>query len=99
MDILKEYKKLAERQRQDLEQTGQDESGMHVIRCMNVISDLQLIYNYLHDLVQQINFVNPEVRTQIKIDGLGMLENLKQQDYHLITDFHQRFRVTIFVTL
>ena len=86
MDILEEYKRLAERRRQDLEQTGQDTSGMHVLRSLKVVSDLQAIQHYLHDLVEQINFVKPDVRTDIQIDDLGKLEDLKQQDYFLITE-------------
>jgi hypothetical protein len=86
VDILEEYKKLAEKRRQDLEQTGQDASGMYVLRCMKVVSDLQTIYKYLHDLIEQLNFVQPKIETTIKVDDLGELENLKQSDYQLITE-------------
>lgn len=84
MDILEEYKMLAERKRQDLEQTGEDTSGMHVLRSMKVVTDLQTIYNYLHDLFEQINYVEPDIRISIKLDGLGDLNDLRQHDY-LIT--------------
>ena len=83
MDILEEYKKLAERRRQDLEQTGEDTSGVHVLRSLNVVSDLQTIHNYLHDLVEQMNYVKSDTRTSILIEGLGKLEDLKQQGYYL----------------
>jgi hypothetical protein len=86
VDILEEYKKLAERKRQDLEQTGEDTSGMHVLRSMKVITDLQTIYSYLHDLFEQINFVEPDISTSIKLEGLGELNDLKQQDYHITTE-------------
>jgi len=100
VDILEEYKKLAERRRQDLEQTGEDASGMHVLRCLKVVSDLQTIYSYLHDLIEQINYVKSDVRTSIQIDDLGKLEDLKQQGYYLITESSEnRERVCCHFTL
>ena len=86
MDILEEYKKLAEKRRQDLEQTGHDASGMHLLRCMKVISNLQTIYKYLHELVEQLNFVQPDIVTNMKVDDFGELENLKQGNYHLFME-------------
>jgi len=86
VDILEEYKKLAERRRQDLEQIGEDTSGMHVLRSLKVVSNLQTISSYLHDLIEQINYVKPDIRTNILIDDLGELKDLKQQGYYLLTE-------------
>jgi hypothetical protein len=86
VDILEEYKKQAEQRRQDMEQSGQDESGMYVLRCMKVVSDLQSIQKYLHELAEQLNFVEPDIETSFQLDNLGELTGLKQSDYHLITE-------------
>lgn len=100
MDILEEYKKQAERRRQDLEQTGEDTSGVHVLRSLKVVSDLQTIHNYLHDLVEQVNYVKPDISTNILIDDLGQLEDLKQQGYYLLTESSEnRERVSCHFTL
>lgn len=86
MDILEEFKKKAEQTRQDDEQSGAEVSGLHVIRCMKVVNSLQTIHNYLHELFEQLNFVEPDITTSIKIDGLGELEDLAQHDYRLLND-------------
>jgi len=100
VDILDEYKRLAEHRRRDLEQTGHDQSGMHLLRSLKVVSDLQTIHNYLHDLIEQVNFVKPDILTNIRVDDLGSLEDLKQQAYFLITEKSEnRERVCCHFTL
>ncbi len=86
MDILKEYKKLAERKRQDLEQMGKDTSGMHALRSLKVVSDLQTIYTYLHELLEQCNYIEPEINATIQIADFGELKNLKQTNGYLATE-------------
>ncbi len=86
MDILEEFKKKADRQRQDLEQTGQDQSGLHMVRSMQVVASLQTIHNYLHDFIEQLNFIESDIQTNIKIDDMGSLENLQQLDYRLVNE-------------
>ena len=86
MDILEEYKKQAEQKRQDLEQAGEDTSGMHVIRSLKVVSDLQTIHNYLHDLIGQIGYIKPDIHTSVQLAELGELKNLKQTNCYLVTE-------------
>ena len=86
MDILEEFKKKADRQRQDLEQSGQDQSGLHTIRSMQVVASLQTIHNYLHDFIEQLNFVETDIQTHITVDDMGTLEDLHQIDYRLINE-------------
>lgn len=86
MDILEEYKKLAERKRQDLEQMGEDTSGMHMLRSLKIVSDLQTIYNYLHELLGQFNYIKPEIHATIQIAEFGELKNLKQTNCYLVTE-------------
>jgi len=86
VDILEEYKKLADRKRQDLEQSGQDQSGLHTVRSLQVIASLQTIHNYLHDFVELLNFVNSDIKTNLTIDGMGTLEDLQHLDYRLINE-------------
>jgi len=86
MDILEEYKKLADRKRQDLEQSGQDKSGLRTVRSMQVVASLQTIHNYLHDFTEQLNFVDVDISTTLNIDGMGVLEDLHHRDYRLINE-------------
>ena len=53
---------------------------------MQVIASLQTIHNYLHDFVEQLNFVEQDIHTTLSIDGMGTLENLQHRDYRLINE-------------
>ncbi|VAW91315.1 Adenylate cyclase [hydrothermal vent metagenome] len=86
MDILEEFKKMADQKRQDLEQSGQDRSGLHTVRSMQVVASLQTIHNYLHDLIEQLNFVETDIHTTLNIDGMGKLEDLHHNHYRLINE-------------
>ncbi len=86
MDILDEYKKQAEKKRQDLEQATQKDSGLYQVRNMQVISALQHIHNYLHELIEQLNFVKPDTRTNMQIGSFGEFNELLQGEYRLSND-------------
>ena len=88
VNILEELKKNAEQRRQDLEQSGSDDSGLFALRSMSTIANLQTIHHYLHDLAAQLNFVQPDIDCEIDIGGYGQFNHLKQQSYQLISDSH-----------
>lgn len=83
MDILDEYKKKAEQLRQDIEQAKQNDSSILQIRAIQVVSALQRIHNYLHELIEQLNFVQPTIQTSMKIGSFGKFEELVQGEYRL----------------
>ncbi len=86
MDILEEFKKKADQRRQDREESGHDQSGLHTVRSMQVVASLQTIHNYLHDFIEQLNFVEADTQTDITVDNMGVLENLHHVDYRLINE-------------
>ena len=47
---------------------------------------LQQIYEYLKDLVEQLNVVNPDLRLSYHVEGLGQLTGLRQGDYAVSGD-------------
>lgn len=86
MEILQDLKKRAQKQRQDIEQVNQNDSGMFDLRSMEVVSCMQKIQTYLHELIEHLNFIQPDIRYSYKIDSIGELSDLHQSDYKLITE-------------
>ena len=83
MEIIEELKRKAEKVLQDREQVSQTDSGLFQLRSMKVIGSLQHIHNYLHELIEQLNVVKPEVNASMQIGTLGEFAELKQMDYRL----------------
>ncbi|MBI1424405.1 MAG: FHA domain-containing protein [Gammaproteobacteria bacterium] len=84
MNILEEYKKKAAKLRQDMEQSNTQGNELHQIRNMQVVTALQQIHAYLHDLIEQLNFVDPDIRCNFSLGPFGELTNLRQGDYKLL---------------
>jgi len=84
VNILEDLKKQAEKRRQDIEQSSQQSSGLRMIRSMQIVTGLQQLHSYLHELVEQLNFVEPDIRVDMPLDHFGILENLRQGDYKLL---------------
>lgn len=84
MNILDEFKKKASKLRQDMEQSGEQGDELHLIRNMQVVTALQKIHTYLHDLIEQLNFVDPDIHCNFSIGEFGELSNLRQGDYKLL---------------
>jgi hypothetical protein len=100
VNILDKYKKMSEKLRHDAEQTSQADSGMQFIRCMRVIDSLQLIHTFLHELIGELNYVEPEILVDIPLDNFGTLNELRQGDYKLVAESnYRRESVSLFFTL
>lgn len=84
MDILEDFKKQASKLRQDMEQSGAQGDELHLIRNMQVVTALQTIHAYLHDLIEQLNFVDPDIQCNFSIGEFGELNDLRQGDYKLL---------------
>lgn len=90
MNILEEYKKKAAKLQQDMEQASEADSGLRVLRNMQVVHGLQVISSYLHELIEQLNFVEPDIHFTISLDSFGELKDLRQGDYKLISESNYR---------
>ena len=100
MNILEDLKKQAEKRRQDIEQSSQQSSGLHVIRSMQIVNGLQLIHSYLHEFIEQLNYVEPQIKVDMPLDHFGALENLQQGDYKLLYESsYNRELVCLFFSL
>jgi hypothetical protein len=84
VSILEEYKKKATKLRQDMEQSGTKGNDLRFIRNMQVVTALQQIHAYLHDLIEQLNFVEPDILCNFSLGEFGELNNLRQGDYKLL---------------
>jgi hypothetical protein len=82
--ILEEYKRKANQIRQDMEQSGEQVNDLRVIRNMKVVTALQDIHRYLHELIEQLNFIEPDIRRSMSLGEFGELTNLLQGDYKLL---------------
>lgn len=100
MNILEEYKKLVAKHVQDSEQSGAEGSELNIIRNMQVVAAIQQIHTYLHDLIAQLNIVNPDIVCNFKIGEFGELNNLHQGDYKLLYESsYNKERVSLSFTL
>lgn len=100
MTILEEFKKLAAKQVQDSEQSGAEGNELNIIRNMQVVTAIQQIHTYLHELIEQLNIVNPEIVCDFSIGEFGELNNLRQGDYKLLYESsHNKERVNLSFTL
>lgn len=86
MNILEDLKKQAEKRRQDIEQSSQQSSGLRMIRSMQIVTGLQQLHSYLHELIEQLNFLEPDIRVDMPLDHFGALDNLRQGDYKLLCE-------------
>jgi hypothetical protein len=84
VDILEEFKKKAAKIRQDMEQSGAQKNELRLIRDMQVVTALQKIHAYLHELIEHLNFIDPDIRCNIPLGEFGELTNLRQGDYKLL---------------
>lgn len=100
VNILEDLKKQAEKRRQDIEQSSQQSSGLRMIRSMQIVNGLQLIHSYLHEFIEQLNFVETNIRVSMPLDHFGTLENLQQGDYKLLYESsYNRELVCLFFSL
>lgn len=84
MKILEDFKRKANQLRRDMEQSGEQVNDLRFIRNMQVVTGLQQIHAYLHDLIEQLNFVDPDIRCNMPLGEFGALSNLRQGDYKLL---------------
>lgn len=91
--VLDEFKRLAEKRLNDLEQTEQSDSGLHALHCMKTVAALQEIHHYLHDLVELLNELKPDIRMDMDLGVLGQLAQLQQTDYRLFAESTHRREV------
>lgn len=100
MTLLEEFKQLAARQIQDSEQSGAEGSELNIIRNMQVVTAIQKIHAYLHDLIEQLNIINPEIVCNFSIGEFGELNNLRQGDYKLLYESsYNKERVNLSLSL
>ena len=83
MYLLEELKRQAEKRRNDQEQVETESSGLHIISCMQTVAALQQLHQYLHELVELLNEINPDIKINLELEALGNLENLRQSEYRL----------------
>lgn len=83
MDIIDEFRKKAEQQRRDLQQSQQSDTGLLELRAMKVVAAMQEIHNYLHDLIAQLNIVQPDFNVSMQMGTLGDFVELQQTGYRL----------------
>jgi hypothetical protein len=83
MDLIDELKKQAEKQRRDQHESEQSNSSIFELRSLKIVSSLQEINNYLHDLVGQLNYLQPVIKCSMKIGQFGEFLDLQQVDYRL----------------
>ncbi|MBI3562512.1 MAG: FHA domain-containing protein [Gammaproteobacteria bacterium] len=86
MLILDELKRQSEKYHNDQEQANQEESSLQHLRCMKTIAALQQIHEYLHQLIELVNELKPEIRVTIEVGALGQLPNLRQNEYRLYAE-------------
>jgi len=83
MELIDELKRQAEKQRQGQHESDQTTSSIIELRSLKIVSSLQEINTYLHDLIAQLNYLQPEIKTSMAINGFGEFVELKQSDYRL----------------
>jgi len=86
VNILEDYKKRAAKLQQDMEQSGAEGSQLNAIRNMQVVTAIQHVQFYLHDLIEQLNTVDPDILCNYSIGEFGELKNLRQGDYKLLCE-------------
>jgi len=84
VNILDDFKKKAAKLRLDHEQSGANGNQLRLVRNMQVVNNLQTIHAYLHDLIEQLNYVDPDIRCSMSLDYFGELTDLRQGDYKLL---------------
>ena len=80
LDELRQASEIA-RNREQLEK--ERTQRLQEIYDKEVNPKIEMIYNYLKELEEHLNYLKPDIRADYKISGYGVLENLKQTAYHM----------------
>ena len=86
MAFLDDLKKQAELQRQQAQTETQSKLVAVSENFLKVQAKYKEIQHYLQDLVNQLNVLNMDTRRSYYIDGFGMIDNFRPQDFALSLD-------------
>jgi hypothetical protein len=86
MKLLDQLKKEAAaiKARQEKPEIEAPEKNAQILQVVR--PGMQALYDYLNQLVEQLNTHNPEVSVSYEVEGYGTLSKLEQVDYKLIAD-------------
>lgn len=88
LDKLKQQAQVVKNQQKDLKDKQEQREEQFK---QQVKPALETIQHYLQDLTEQLNIVQPNVRTKYKLSGFGEIDNLLQTNYEftLLSDMDQ----------
>jgi hypothetical protein len=86
MGILDELREQADQRRGDEQERAERESERSAYYRNELLPRMRVIYAYLFELVQHVNYLQPEVCLAYQFEGLGRLEGFCQGPYQLTTE-------------
>lgn len=86
MGLLDDLKKESTKLRHIEEQEAARRSALQKIYVDILLPKMQYILGYLYELVQHLNYVNPDVQVNAYRDQVSELADLKQSEYRIVTE-------------
>lgn len=86
MGVLDELKKQARALRESKDANDGWSGDVEPVTRAELVNRLGSIHDYLRDLVEQLNFVKPEIKVDYTMDRIGILRDLQQGEYEILTE-------------
>lgn len=83
MSYLEQLKQQAEQKRQEELNAAQQCQQQQVVMEQQLKPAIQKLYQYLHEVCQQLNYLKPDTQVEYQIEGYDTISNLKQGEYTL----------------
>ncbi|SEH06155.1 hypothetical protein [Candidatus Venteria ishoeyi] len=83
MSYLDQLKKKADEVKAQAAAEGKDKAQLDAKMTQEVIPKMQVMYQYFHEMVQQLNYIKPDTKISYEVQGLGNYDELMQDEFIL----------------
>jgi len=83
MGLLDDLKRQSEARKLDEERDAAQRSELENRMRTTLVPRMRTIFNYLIDLIEQLNYLQPTIHTQFEVRNFGTLRRLQQKAYQL----------------
>lgn len=92
MGYLDELRKQAATRKADEQAEQEQRAQREAFYREHMLPRLEACYSYLSQMVEHLNYVNPDIRVTYELKGYGLLPELKQGDYEVTVDSRNKMQ-------
>lgn len=92
MGILDELREQAENKKSSTETENERKARLYKKYLTDINPKLQQFYNYLHELIAHLNYINMEIKASYDLPVVGISPDFKQGGYRLVADSDEEMK-------